>query len=29
VVELYYPQLPAKVTQLTNQTNATLETKIR
>src|ERR1700730_10133535 len=29
VVELYYPQLPAKVTQLTAQTNATLETKIR
>jgi hypothetical protein len=29
VVELYYPQLPSKVTQLTNQTNATLETKIR
>jgi transglutaminase-like putative cysteine protease len=28
VVELYYPQLPAKVTQLTSQTNATLETKI-
>ena len=29
VVELYYPQLPSKVTQLANQTNATLETKIR
>jgi hypothetical protein len=29
VVELYYPQLPSKVTQLTSQTNATLETKIR
>jgi hypothetical protein len=29
VVALYYPQLPAKVTQLTSQTNATLETKIR
>ena len=29
VVKLFYPQLPAKVTQLTNQTTATLETKIR
>lgn len=29
VVERYYPQLPAKVTQLSSQTNATLETKIR
>jgi transglutaminase-like putative cysteine protease len=28
VVELYYPQFPARVTQLTSQTNATLETKI-
>jgi hypothetical protein len=29
VVKLFYPQLPAKVTQLANQTTATLETKIR
>src|SRR5438132_2804123 len=29
VVQLYYPQLPAKVTQLSSQTNATLETRIR
>ncbi len=29
VVKLFYPQLPAKVTQLTNQTTATLETKVR
>jgi hypothetical protein len=29
LVSLYYPQLPAKVTELTSQTNATLETKIR
>ncbi len=29
LVSLYYPQLPAKVTQLTSQTNATLETKVR
>src|SRR6202045_3367595 len=29
LVSLYYPQLPSKVTQLTNQTNATLETKVR
>lgn len=29
VVKLYYPQLPAKVTQLANQTTATLETRIR
>ncbi|CAN5431441.1 hypothetical protein BH20VER3_BH20VER3_13690 [soil metagenome] len=29
VVEVYYPQLPAKVTQLSSQTNATLETKVR
>jgi hypothetical protein len=29
LVSLYYPQLPSKVTELTNQTNATLETKIR
>lgn len=28
-VALYYPQLPAKLTQLTNRTNATLETKIQ
>lgn len=28
VVQLYYPQLPAKVTQLNSQTTATLETKI-
>lgn len=28
VVEVYYPQLPAKVTQLNSQTNATLETKV-
>ena len=28
-VALYYPQLPAEVTQLTSQSNATLETKIR
>jgi hypothetical protein len=28
-VALYYPQLPAKVTQLSNRANATLETKIR
>src|SRR5262249_34400843 len=27
VVKLYYPQLPAKVTQLSSQTTATLETK--
>lgn len=29
VVKLFYPQLPAKVTQLANQTTATLETKVR
>ena len=29
VVQCYYPQLPAKVTQLSNDTNTTLETKIR
>ncbi|MGI9115559.1 MAG: hypothetical protein DLM52_01565 [Chthoniobacterales bacterium] len=29
LVSLYYPQLPSKVTSLTNRTNATLETKIR
>ncbi|MGI8889745.1 MAG: hypothetical protein ACR2G0_03045 [Chthoniobacterales bacterium] len=29
LVEVYYPQLPAKVTQLNSQTNATLETKLR
>lgn len=29
VVQCYYPQLPSKVTQLSNDTNATLETKIR
>ncbi len=29
VVQLYYPQLPAKVTQLTSQTTTTLETKIQ
>jgi hypothetical protein len=29
IVQLYYPQLPAEVTQLTSQRNATLETKIR
>lgn len=29
IVQLYYPQLPAKVTQLTSPTTATLETKIR
>ncbi len=29
VVETYYPQLPAKVTQLNTETNATLETKVR
>jgi hypothetical protein len=29
IVQLYYPQLPSKVTQLTNQTTTTLETKIR
>jgi hypothetical protein len=29
VVQLFYPQLPSKVTQLTSQTTATLETKIR
>jgi hypothetical protein len=29
LVSLYYPQLPSKITELTNQTNATLETKIR
>ena len=29
IVQLYYPQLPSKVTQLTSPTNATLETKIR
>jgi hypothetical protein len=29
VVQLYYPQLPAKVTQLANSTTATLETRIR
>lgn len=28
LVTLYYPQLPSKVTQLTSQTNAVLETKI-
>jgi hypothetical protein len=28
-VKLFYPQLPSKVTQLSNQTTATLETKIR
>jgi len=28
VVELYYPQLPAKVTQLSSQTTTTLETRI-
>ncbi|MEO8617547.1 MAG: hypothetical protein ABI600_20620 [Luteolibacter sp.] len=29
IVKLFYPQLPSKVTQLANQTTATLETKIR
>ncbi len=29
VVQLYYPQLPSKVTQLTSATTTTLETKIR
>ncbi|MGH8094712.1 MAG: hypothetical protein ACREIF_14780 [Chthoniobacterales bacterium] len=29
VVELYYPQFPAKVTQLTSETTATLEAKIQ
>lgn len=29
LVKLFYPQLPSKVTQLTNRTTATLETKIR
>jgi hypothetical protein len=29
VVQLFYPQLPGKVTQLTNDTTATLETRIR
>jgi hypothetical protein len=29
IVQLFYPQLPSKVTQLTNETTATLETKIR
>ncbi len=29
IVKLFYPQLPSKVTQLSNQTTATLETKIR
>ena len=29
IVQLYYPQLPAKVTQLGNVTTATLETRIR
>ncbi|MDQ2949469.1 MAG: hypothetical protein M3Y27_26620 [Acidobacteriota bacterium] len=29
LVSLYYPQLPSKVTALTNRTNVTLETKIR
>jgi hypothetical protein len=29
VVQLFYPQLPSKVTQLSSQTTATLETKIR
>ncbi len=29
VVQVYYPQLPSKVTQLSNDTNTTLETKIR
>jgi len=29
IVQLFYPQLPSKVTQLTSQTTATLETKIR
>ena len=29
IVQLYYPQLPSKVTQLTSPTTATLETKIR
>jgi hypothetical protein len=29
LVSLYYPQLPSKVTALSNRTNATLETKIR
>ena len=29
VVDLYYPQFPQKITQLTNQTNVTLETKIQ
>jgi hypothetical protein len=28
IVELYYPHLPSRVTELANQTNATLETKI-
>lgn len=28
-VALYYPQLPSKVTQLSNRANATLETKVR
>ena len=29
IVQLFYPQLPSKVTQLTSPTTATLETKIR
>ena len=29
LVSLYYPQLPSKVTALSNRTNTTLETKIR
>jgi hypothetical protein len=29
LVSLYYPQLPSKVTALTNRTNVTLETKVR
>lgn len=29
IVQLFYPQLPSKITQLTNETTATLETKIR
>jgi len=29
VVQTYYPQLPSKITALSNDTNATLETKIR
>ncbi len=29
VVQVYYPQLPSKITALSNDTNATLETKIR